>query len=212
MPTLIPFILQENFENLPSNALQLTVANNNWKDRFPYSPLVKSTLWHNGGNLFLSFEVEEEYIAALAEKDNDNVYKDSCVEFFIAFDDVGYYNIEANCTGKILLSHRKGRKIDVNYASPEILTGIRRESSLGSKPFECRKTDNKWRLNLTIPVSTFFHHDFKSYNGLNARCNIYKCGDNLPKPHFLSWKPILTENPDFHRPEFFEIINFEDAH
>ena len=211
MPTLIPFIPQENFEILPENALKLKVTNNNWKSQFPYSPIVNSTLWHNGNTLFINFEVEEDYVAALAQKDNDDVYKDSCVEFFISFDEEGYYNVEANCTGKILMSHRRGRKIDVEYANPEILSNIAREASLGTEPFECRTTDGKWYLTLAIPATSFFKHDFKNFNGLEAKCNIYKCGDNLPKPHFLSWKPINTENPDFHRPEFFGSILFAES-
>ena len=27
-------------------------------------------------------------------------------------------------------------------------------------------------------------------------------------PHYLSWMPIDTPKPDFHRPEFFGKINF----
>ena len=33
--------------------------------------------------------------------------------------------------------------------------------------------------------------------------NFYKCGDATEMPHYLSWNPIQTERPDFHRPEFF---------
>ena len=209
MSTLIPFINQEDSSPLPENALKLSVSNNNWKDQFPVTPEVNVCLWHNGDSLFIKYEVKEEYIAALAEKDNDKVSKDSCVEFFISFDEDGYYNIEANCVGKILMSHRKGRKVDVKYASPDILSNIKREASLGSESFECRKSDGKWDLILQIPYTSFFMHDIKGYRGLKARCNIYKCGDNLPHPHYLSWKPIKTENPDFHRPEFFQSILFE---
>ena len=35
------------------------------------------------------------------------------------------------------------------------------------------------------------------------RANFYKCGDKTAHPHFLSWSPVSTEKPDFHRPEFF---------
>ena len=37
---------------------------------------------------------------------------------------------------------------------------------------------------------------------------LYKCGDELPHPHFRSWKSIETEKPDFHRPEFFAEVAF----
>ena len=40
------------------------------------------------------------------------------------------------------------------------------------------------------------------------RANVYKCGDLLPVPHFISWNPITTESPDFHRPEFFGQMRF----
>ena len=208
MSALIPFINQENLTPIPVNALKLTVSNNNWEKLFPYTPSVNAWLWHNGETLFISYETEEEFVAALAKKDNDEVYKDSCVEFFISFDDNGYYNIEANCAGKILMSHRRGRKIDVEYATPEILSTIKREASLGLETFECRNHEGKWNLTLAIPATSFFKHEFRNFDGLEAKCNIYKCGDNLPKPHFLSWQPIKTEKPDFHHPEFFGPIQF----
>ena len=41
------------------------------------------------------------------------------------------------------------------------------------------------------------------------RGNFYKCGNQLPKPHFLSWNPIPTDNVQFHCPEFFGELDFE---
>ena len=46
------------------------------------------------------------------------------------------------------------------------------------------------------------------YSGVEARMNLFKCGDELSHPHFLSWQPIRTEKPDFHRPEFFAQVRF----
>ena len=37
--------------------------------------------------------------------------------------------------------------------------------------------------------------------------NVYKCGDMLPHPHFLSFFPIHLPKPDFHRPDFFGADN-----
>jgi hypothetical protein len=44
--------------------------------------------------------------------------------------------------------------------------------------------------------------------GKKCRANFYKCGDDLPEPHFLAWNMINTEEPDFHRPEFFGTLEF----
>ena len=181
----------------------------NWPKDFPYKPEVTTTLWHDSQNLYIKYNVVEDYVAAKATADNGEVWKDSCVEFFIAFDNDGYYNIESNCGGKILLSHRKARKENVEYAPKEILDAIKREPSLGDKPFECRKSDGPWSMTLKIPVSTFFKHKIKNFDGLQARCNIYKCGDDLPVAHFISHFPIKTENPDFHCPGYFGPIIFE---
>ena len=37
----------------------------------------------------------------------------------------------------------------------------------------------------------------------SIRANFYKCGDKTAHPHYLSWSPIDTPKPDFHRPDFF---------
>jgi len=38
--------------------------------------------------------------------------------------------------------------------------------------------------------------------------NFHKCADDTNAPHFLSWNPIDTPAPDFHRPEFFGELYF----
>lgn len=206
---IVPFINQEPEDGkIPENATTIQIGTNNWPKDFPYSPSVKASLWHNGSFFFINYEVDEKYIAAMASKDNGEVWKDSCAEFFVALDDKGYYNIEANCIGNILMSHRKSRKENVEYADEKILNNISRTSSLVAKPFKARPSTQPWTLRLAIPASAFFKHKLESFNGVEARCNFYKCGDDLPEPHFLSFNPIKTETPDFHRPEFFADIYF----
>ena len=41
--------------------------------------------------------------------------------------------------------------------------------------------------------------------------NIYKCGDLLPQPHFVTLFPIQAPQPDYHRPEFFQPLPFTGA-
>ena len=91
----------------------------------------------------------------------------------------------------------------------QTMQSIDRWASLGTKPFDTRTEPTKWELALRLPVSTFFLHKLDSFEGLRATGTVYKCGDCLPVPHFISWNPIQTENPDFHRPEFFGQMLFE---
>lgn len=209
MKLIVPFISdKDNGMEKPSRC-QLVLNCVNWRNGYPYCPDVKVDLWHNNKSLFIRYVVTEDYTGAETIKDNGEVWKDSCVELFISFDNAGYYNIESNCIGKILMSHRKGRKTDVEYASSEILESIKRESSLGTKAISCRKISEPWEMTLEIPATAFFKHELEGFSDLQAKCNIYKCGDSLPTPHFISLFPIETEQPDFHRPDFFREISFE---
>jgi hypothetical protein len=65
-----------------------------------------------------------------------------------------------------------------------------------------------WELTLMVPLELFYHHQWTTLKGKIARINFYKCGDELPQPHFLSWMPIDSAEPDFHLPEFFGELKF----
>lgn len=180
----------------------------NWPGEFPYAPRVGFRMFHTGCCLLLRFDVEERYTAARVTEDNGEVWTDSCVEFFLALDDKGYYNFETTAIGRLLLGYRRSRNEGVEHATGEVLSAVGRSTTLPAEPFEEREGDNRWSLTLTIPACALFRHRLQTWSGLEARMNLYKCGDNLSHPHFLSWKPIRTEKPDFHRPEFFERVVF----
>lgn len=184
------------------------VTNVNWPASYPYQPKMAFAAAHTGDALLIHYRVEEQSVRAVARKDHEHIWEDSCAEFFImpAADGL-YYNIECNCTGKLLVAvgkDRNGRK----PAPMETMQGVDRWASLGTEPFDVRNEPTKWELALRIPVRTFFRHQLDSFDGLHAKGNVYKCGDNLPVPHFISWNPIKTETPDFHRPEYFGKIIF----
>ena len=177
----------------------------NWPDAFPCAPEVEFEISHSGTELHLAFRVREDAVRAVCAADGEHAWEDSCVEFFFAPRQDGvYYNLECTCTGKIYLcrgTERHGREM-----LPEaLLRGIRRRCSLGEEPFGLREEPAAWELRLDIPAATF---GLETFAGLQARGNFYKCGDKLPLPHYLSWAPIETPRPDFHRPEFFEDIVF----
>ena len=66
-----------------------------------------------------------------------------------------------------------------------------------------------WGLDLLIPAAALWHNPGLDFKGLHARGNFYKCGDGLKVPHYVTWAPIATEKPDYHRPEFFGELFFE---
>lgn len=186
-----------------------SIACVNWKEEYPYKPDVSFKIAHNGSYLFLQFFVEEQEIMALAEHDNGPVWKDSCVEFFISFNNSpSYYNLESSCIGKVLLGYRKD-KSDSAHAGQQTLESIKRYPSLGTSNFDKKEGDFKWNILLVVPASAFWMSEIETFKGLEARANFYKCGDNLSTPHFLSWSPIKYHKPNFHLVDYFDTIKFE---
>ena len=119
-----------------------------------------------------------------------------------------YYNFECTCIGKMLLGwHPAGAAKE--DASLDVLGTIKRIPSLGYENFALREGENSWSMIEIIPASTLFRSNVESWNGKKMRANFYKCGDNLPTPHFISWNAIEWPEPSFHRPEFFGELDFE---
>lgn len=195
----------------------VSVAAHNWADQYPYCPQMAVRLAHTGTHLLVDYRVTEACVRAVAPHDNGNVWEDSCCELFLEPLDGEatqgtpahtYYNIECNATGTLLIGNGQGREDRVR-ASQEVLDKVDRWASMGRKPFPDTTGERTWRLCLAIPAGALFHHSLASFCGLHARGNVYKCGDQLPQPHFLSLYPISTPKPDFHRPECFGLIHFE---
>lgn len=173
---------------------------------FPYKPEAAFAMAHGDSGVFLKFFVEEKYVRAVYSEPNQPVYKDSCVEFFISFgEEREYYNFEFNCAGTCLLSFGEERT-NREMTSPELIRSIAFHSSL--KPAISRDANIGWELTVAIPFAAFQYHQISSMKGKKCRANFYKCGDDLPEPHFLAWNTIQTEEPDFHRPEFFGTVEF----
>lgn len=180
----------------------------NWQESYPYRPEVKFSVAHDGESILVLYQVHEESVRAEAPADGGHVWEDSCCEFFFAPDAEGYYNIECNCAGTLLVAYGAGRD-QREQAPKETMALIDRYASLGRTPFGTYTGDNHWTLALKIPAEVFFRHPGIKLQGLRAHGNFYKCGDALPRPHFLSWNKVDTEKPDFHRPEFFGELEFE---
>jgi hypothetical protein len=177
----------------------------NWA-AYPYCPEAIFRIAHNGEAIFLNYRINESDIKAVCNYDNGRIWEDSCVEFFVSFDDNSYYNIECNCIGKILIGKGSGRNEQIPL--PEVLLkSVERWSSLGNMPLENRSGD--WEVSLIIPKTIFYPQITKTFENLKAKGNFYKCGDCLQTPHFLSWNPIKTDKPNFHCPEFFGTLLFE---
>jgi len=179
----------------------------NWPG-FPYKPDVSFAIGYTDHELLLKYYVTEEYFMAEKTETNQELYEDSCVEFFVSPGDDGiYYNFEFNGIGTCLMGSGTGRA-DRRRADPGVIESIRRHSSAGREPVSGKEGPFSWAITIAIPFRVFFHHDLSSLEGKTLAANMYKCGDKLRVPHYVSWSPVGTPKPDFHQPAHFGVLRF----
>lgn len=174
----------------------------NWPEH-PYKPKVEVYAGYNYKYLWLHFTVLEDYIRAVGKNDQDPVYQDSCVEFFVRIGD-NYRNFEFNCLGVCLSAIGANRHSRVSLDADN-LSKIVRYPSLNPNDPPAEGSQCDWSLTVGIPLDLI-----GLASGARFRCNFYKCGDKTTIPHYVSWAPINIPAPDFHRPEYFAEIELEE--
>lgn len=199
--------LAEASHLLAKNTVLNKIDTINWVN-YSYKPEVSFRIGHNSSQIWLSYEIKENHIRALETRTNGDVYKDSCVEFFISPDGNNYYNFEFNCIGTIHQAYGPDRN-NRRFVDPEIIQSIEIESSLGNQPFKEKSGNFSWELMVKIPVQIFQFTNLNSFNKLKATANFYKCGDETTLPHYVTWNPVKTDEPDYHQPKFFGKVLFE---
>ncbi|MBU2906782.1 hypothetical protein KO529_18425 [Arenibacter algicola] len=181
----------------------------NW-DKFSYRPDVAFRIAHSNNAIWLKYYVKEKNILASVGDTNGPVARDSCVEFFM--DPLGngnYYNFEFNCIGTVHLAYGPGRG-QRQFVDPNTIRNlIEVQSSLGAQTFTERTGDFTWEMTIIIPAEVLTHNPEIKLKGLQSTANFYKCGDATSQRHYLTWNPVGTEKPDYHRPEFFGKLIFQ---
>lgn len=183
-----------------------------------HHPETQCRMLHDGKNIYGLFRVKDQYVRAVAEKYNDSVCADSCVEFFVEPPGGGgYLNFEFSANGVFLLYHvRDSRRCstggfaDFNPVSEESAALVEVFHSLPKRVEPEITVPTIWELGFKIPLALFAKEtkrDIGDISGQTWRANFYKCGDKTSHRHWISWQPVGKLN--FHRPEDFGTINFE---
>ncbi len=160
------------------------------------------SIGHKSEWLFIKFRVKEANLKVKTSTINGPVNKDNCVEFFVKFpNQQEYYNLEFNCLGVGKVAYGKER-LGREFLSESYIKDIKIDFQL---KYQNTETINplKWEILMMIPAKLFCFSNIKSFIGININANFYKCGDDLPDAHFLTWNAIETAEPDFHQPNFF---------
>ncbi|MGZ3751000.1 MAG: carbohydrate-binding family 9-like protein [Mucilaginibacter sp.] len=208
----IPFLNDVNKDRLEEISALLDKQEKHFIDIAPWpefkdKPKVSFSIAHSKDAIFIKYDVTEKEVLARYKEINDPVYKDSCVEFFIDFDnDKAYYNIEFNRLGTCL--GRFGADRENRAELPmDVLKTIKFERTLKQIKDSTEPAIN-WTLTVSVPIQVFCFHHFSSIQQVKCKMNFYKCGDDLSEPHYLAWNNIISEKPSFHLPEFFGEVEF----
>lgn len=183
-----------------------------------HRPRTQFKILHDDERLYVFFNVHDRYVKSTRTDWQAQVCRDSCVEFFFEpKPDAGYFNIEINCGGTILVYYIEDESI-----TPE---GFHTYTQLPSRaqdhfrvyrsmpeivyPEITEPTD--WRIEYSVDLSLFAHYvgPLGKLAGQSWRGNLYKCGDFTSHPHWASWNPI-GETLNFHQPGKFAALRFED--
>ncbi len=161
-------------------------------------PEVSFTLAYTKEALFIKFNVTEPENKPLYKNINDPVYRDSCVEVFIAIaNEEAYYNLEFNALGTCL-GQTGSTKSNREFISPIILGEISSHTEVWDSSHM-----HAWQLTLKIPFAVFIHHDKTAITNSPVRLNFFKCGDDLRNRHYMAWNEVKSDEPDFHQIEYF---------
>lgn len=169
-----------------------------------YRPRVFADIsWDSEGYL-LKFTAYEENPLATYTSHNTDVCKDSCVEFFAQFDPENedrYFNFEVNPNGAMYCSFRKSR-YEYTMIDPAVIDTFGIKTNI---------FPDRWEIEYKIPIDFIKKHipTYRHEAGHIIRANFYKCGDDMPYPHYACWSRIDLDEPEFHCPQFFGQLMLE---
>lgn len=173
-----------------------------WETSALYRPKTFFKIGVVNGELTAFLKCYEEKPRAVFEKRDDPVYKDSCLEFFVAplSGHEEYINIETNSKGVFLAEFGKGkynRKLlsEFTNISPDVRAFFDKDESGGF-----------WEVRIKLPsqlVADVYGVSGECIEYNEVRANFYKCGDDCAVPHYIAFSPVDTLPPGFHNPNCF---------
>ncbi len=163
-----------------------------------YTPECAARVGWNKQGLHVLMYACEETIRCEETRVGGDVYRDSCLEFFLSPDaaSLKYVNIEANPRGVVHMGLGDSRY-------------NRQVFSVIPEGFDITHSEHRgawWAISYTVPASFILEHfGVTLASGLNMRGNFYSCGD-AARIHYGMFKGFDLPEPDYHRPELFADI------
>lgn len=209
-----PITIDANWDKPVWQGISPLQIKNYMGEKPEHFPEVQAKLAYDDEAIYVIFKVNDRYVKAVAQKNQDGVFKDSCVEFFFSPETdskKGYFNLEMNCGGKMLFHHQMKPRTDSRHISPEAIDQIDVAHSLPAMVDPEITDPVTWTVEYRIPFEILKeYHDYDTpQSGTVWRANLYKCGDDTSHPHWLTWAPVDFPRPNFHLPDSFGELKFQ---
>lgn len=170
-------------------------------------------LLYDDRDLYVAYLCQDAHIWAEHKERDSAVYRDDCVEVFVAPDPdrpAAYFNIEMNVSGVFLDQFRPGvpgAPVQGDWNAKGIRISTRIVGTLNDDSDE----DSYWVLEAAIPLENFAmlakHTPPRPAD--RWRVGLNRLGGNTNRQH-SQWSPSNTPKPAFHVPERFGELIFSD--
>lgn len=177
-----------------------------WEAEKQYRPKTLFKIGIVEDDIVVYLKCYEKSPRTVYSKRDEPIYKDSCLEFFVApiENRTEYINIESNSNGAFLCefgSEKHNRRLVKSFAvSSPIVKAFSGEDGSGAY----------WGVAVTLTKQFICEVYGVTENELSLnkiRANFYKCGDDCEIPHYIAFSPVTTLPPGFHNPECFAEFN-----
>ncbi len=180
-----------------------------------HRPQTAVRMFHNDSAVYVLFDVEDNFVKCTRTEYQSDVWRDSCVEWFVSpKSGCGYFNFEINCIGTlhvyfiedpVRINGKLKKSTPISYDIGKLVSIV---SSVGA-PIAVESTiPSKWHIAMAVPL-IFFEHFVGPVGKLSNqkwRANFNKCADQSSHPAWATWNPVAELN--FHRPQDFGEIVF----
>ena len=208
--------LDLNWENPRWLAAETLAVKNFRPEGTDHRPQTFARLLHDGLGIHGLFQVHDRFVRCVRTGYGSEVWKDSCVEFFVEpKPGRGYFNFEFNSGGAFLCNH-----IVDPTRTDDGFKEFTRLSESAARPVQVRASLPRvvdpeiagpvtWPVQFYIPLAVFepFIGPPGPLPGATWRGNFFKCADDTSHPHWAAWSPVDALN--FHLPRCFGEIRFE---
>lgn len=181
-------------------------------EAFQFQPTAFRACW-SATHLYLAFQCADRDIWGTYQQRDDPLYEEEVVEAFLSpsGDVRHYYEFEVSPRNVVFDAavhspHRRRASMTVLtvWDCPGLETAVQVCGTLDNR----QDADRWWSVEIAIPFIGF-PHARTPRPGDSWRANFYRI-DRSDPPEFTAWSPTLKDPPDFHVPERFGHLVFDE--